>query len=654
MFESTQGGPELETGAYARAKRRGLKAVHATQHYLPVLDELVPDRMTLSTMNLGIITVPLDRVVGTVTKGRTLAFAENFMPLLDEDTEFAQKWMVLANSVKKSGMREPVKLLEYMNRYYALEGNKRISVMKFLDSIFIEAEVTRLIPHRTEAKENKAYFEYLDFYKDTKINYLELTGEGAYARLTELVGQKPGVPWDEDALMNLRVAYNQFAESYDVFGGDLLKTGTGDAFLIYLNAFGYDPKGFSSSAAVRANLGKLRGEFRMREQAEPLSLKMTAEETKPGLIKQILRPSISKLSIGFVNHRPPETSGWTYWHMLGCHRIKSVFGEKISTRMMSVTDLADCESMIDELADGGADMVFTTSPLLLGGAHKAALKHPDLKILNCSLVPVYSSVRSYYLRIFEAKYIMGAIAGAMAENDRVGYIADYPVYGIPASINAFALGATLTNPRAKVYLEWSTLRDGDPERALAEKGVNVISNRDIAALSHESDAYGVYMLSEGRKIKLAQPIWNWGQLYEDLIRRVFNSTYDEDSKDSRALNYWWGMDSGAIDVFYSSDLPAGLKRLTNVLRRHIREHQTHIFTNTIVDQGGALRCGEGETLTPAQVLSMDFLAENVIGDFPETDALRDSARDFVKMQGVRDMRMPEVTEFCWNAKHEDP
>ena len=31
---------------------------------------------------------------------------------------------------------------------------------------------------------------------------------------------------------------------------------------------------------------------------------------------------------------------------------------------------------------------------------------------------------------------MGAIAGAMAENDKITYIADYPIYGTIADINA--------------------------------------------------------------------------------------------------------------------------------------------------------------------------------------------------------------------------
>lgn len=46
----------------------------------------------------------------------------------------------------------------------------------------------------------------------------------------------------------------------------------------------------------------------------------------------------------------------------------------------------------------------------------------------------YSSIRTYYGRIYEAKFITGAIAGAMAGDDRIGYIASYPIFGVPASI----------------------------------------------------------------------------------------------------------------------------------------------------------------------------------------------------------------------------
>ena len=69
----------------------------------------------------------------------------------------------------------------------------------------------------------------------------------------------------------------------------------------------------------------------------------------------------------------------------------------------------------------------------------------------------FSSVRGYYCRAYEGKFITGAIAGAMTRTDEIGYIASYPILGVPASINAFALGAQMTNPEARIILRWSLL-----------------------------------------------------------------------------------------------------------------------------------------------------------------------------------------------------
>ncbi len=57
----------------------------------------------------------------------------------------------------------------------------------------------------------------------------------------------------------------------------------------------------------------------------------------------------------------------------------------------------------------------------------------------------------------------------MADDDNVGYIADNPVYGACANINAFALGVKFVNPRAKVYLEWNSINDNDSEEILLRR-----------------------------------------------------------------------------------------------------------------------------------------------------------------------------------------
>ena len=114
---------------------------------------------------MGLMQIPLDFVVGTATKGRTYSFAANFMPILDADTEFAFKWIALSDAQVNEGIRDPIVAYEYMNRYYVVEGNKRVSVLKYFKADSIVANVTRKIPKYSEDEDVKLYYEYMMFHQ---------------------------------------------------------------------------------------------------------------------------------------------------------------------------------------------------------------------------------------------------------------------------------------------------------------------------------------------------------------------------------------------------------------------------------------------------------------------------------------------------------
>ena len=639
--------------AYQKARKLGLKVCSAAQQrgenpFLPVLDELVPDHLSLTRVNLGVVNIPIDLIAGTGTKGRADAFASNFMPLLEHDSEFAAKWIALHHSVVENGVRQPIKALEYMNKFYVLEGNKRISVSKALGSPMIEGEVTRIIPRRTGEKENNIYFEFIDFYNDTKINNIWFTEEGSFAKLCDLVGKQPGEKWTSDELVDFNAAYYRFTQAYDLIRDDLTNLTAGDAFLLFLQIYGYDKEHFLVWSELREKLSRLRNELKTQDQEESYSLVMAAQSEKPSFFSKIIHAQ-QKMNVAFVHNRAPKDSGWSYWHELGKNHIESVFGGKINTRTVSNVEPENCAEKIEELVKKDHNIIFTTSPVLLDGALKAAYNHPDVKVLNCSLLPSYHAVRSYYLRIYEAKFIIGAIAGAVCDNNRIGYVADYPVYGVPASVNAFALGAKLTNPRAEVYVEWSTIRDHDPMETFEKYGVQVISNRDISAPSHHSMDFGLYLNKPGGTQNLAMPMWNWGQLYEDLLRRVQNGAWHSDAmlNGAQALNYWWGMDSGAIDVFYSDKLDRGTRRMTNLLREAVKSGFMKPFSESIFDQNGTRRCPSGGELTPAEIISMDWLADNVIGYIPRLEEMKPEAHTFVAAQGIHSIKAPDTSEIRW-------
>ena len=110
---------------YGRVRREGLRvytaAIQANQDpYLPVLEARVPELASLSRLPLGIISVPLSRVVGSVSEGRSKAFTKNFLPILDGGSEFAAKWDHLYESVEAKGVTMPVTALEYLGYYYII------------------------------------------------------------------------------------------------------------------------------------------------------------------------------------------------------------------------------------------------------------------------------------------------------------------------------------------------------------------------------------------------------------------------------------------------------------------------------------------------------------------------------------------------------
>ena len=112
-------------------------------------------------------------------------------------------------------MRQPVTALEYLNRYYLVEGNKRVSVSRYLDMDSIEADVTRVIPSPdADDPEVRLFRELLPFIDDSGIRRLWFTREGSVTKLYELMGKTPGVKWTEEETADFRAGYYYFREAY--------------------------------------------------------------------------------------------------------------------------------------------------------------------------------------------------------------------------------------------------------------------------------------------------------------------------------------------------------------------------------------------------------------------------------------------------------
>ena len=227
---------------YRSAQRAGQRAYRVNvargqSPYLAVLDDILTDVDIVAQEPLGLVDIPAESIVGTKTAGRHTAFASNFMPLLEDDTEFAVKWSNLCDAHLEEGIHTPIIAFEYLNKFYVQEGNKRVSVLKYYEAVKIPGTVTRLIPAKNDTLENKLYYEFLDFYKLSRINYVSFSRLGGYAKLQTLACKATGEAWTDDDRLNFSSLYTMFSQQFYALGGGSLGLTPGDALLVYLSVY---------------------------------------------------------------------------------------------------------------------------------------------------------------------------------------------------------------------------------------------------------------------------------------------------------------------------------------------------------------------------------------------------------------------------------
>ena len=633
---------------YKNALKSGQRAYRACvargqSPYLAVLDDILVNVNIVAQEPLGLVELPAESIVGTKTSGRHTAFAPNFMPLLEPDTEFAGKWSNLCDAHLDEGIHTPIIAYEFLNKFYVQEGNKRVSVLKYFDAVRIAGTVTRLIPERNDSLENRIYYEFLDFYKLSKVNDVHFSRLGGYAKLQTLVCKASGESWTDDDRLSFSAFYTMFRQQFLALGGGGLDLTAGDAMLVYLSVYRYADACESTPSQMKQNLEKLWDEVKVltEPQAVALSLEPKQGPGEPLLAKLNIFTKPSELKVVFLHEHNAENSAWVRAHDKGIEALQQAFPDRVFiTRKENIEPEVDAEQVLEDVAHDNADVVFTSSARMHTACLKVAAQHPKTRILNCSLNAPHPLVRTYYPRTYEVTYLLGMLAGVMARTDRVGYVAANPVYGIPAAVNAFAQGLKTVRPEAKVVLRWACLQDpAHPLDFSDRQDVEIFYARDNREPEGTHRDYGlVRRLPDGSLQPLGLPEWRWDTFYIEIVRSIFDGAWDSDAAGARAVNYWWGMRSGAEEIDYSKDLPAGTLQLLDLMEKMLREDDLRIFPEDLYAQGHVLHSPEATLYSPKELMEMDWLDECVEGGLPHYDELDVKTHTLMSINGINTLK----------------
>ena len=321
---------------YQKALKLGLKEVRECQSRgrptnPAVLHQLVGDIAADRSISVGLVEVPANRIVGTKTAGRISAFSPSFLPLLGRDTEFATKWIELCTAHLSEGIRDPIVCYEYYGNFYIQEGNKRVSVLKYFESPRISCMVHRVMPEPSEEPRYKAYLEFLEFFKCTKMYDVQFTAPGCYAKLCKAVGIPMGEPWKTEDIRRFRAYFQYFRDAFAALGGGELAVSPEHALLVFLEVYDYADLGKFSAAELKDRLQKTWKNIEARAYEKPAVKTEPPTGANPAkLLTRII--GADHLNVAFVHNRTAAASPWTRGHEAGRADLEEKLGKSVTCK----------------------------------------------------------------------------------------------------------------------------------------------------------------------------------------------------------------------------------------------------------------------------------------------------------------------------------
>ena len=327
-----------------------------------------------------------------------------------------------------------------------------------------------------------------------------------------------------------------------------------------------------------------------------------------------------KFKVGFVYIGTPGDAGWTYTHDQGRKYLAKELPEVETFFLENVPEGADAERSINQLAQQGCKVIFTTSFGFGDATIEVAKKYPDIVFMHASGIQTADNVGTYFGKIEQMRYLTGIVAGKMTKTNTLGYVAAYDIPEVVRGINAYTLGAQSVNPDVKVKVVWThNWIDANLAKqatdSLIEDGADVITQHvdatspQIAAEEKKVWAIGYHsdMKTYAPNYSLTSSVWNWGPYYVDVVKSVMNNTWKTGA-------YWAGAEAGIIDLAPISDkVPADVKELVVAKQADIKSGKLDIFAGPLKAQDGTIKVKEGQKMTDGEILGFNWFVAGVDG-----------------------------------------
>jgi len=320
----------------------------------------------------------------------------------------------------------------------------------------------------------------------------------------------------------------------------------------------------------------------------------------------------SQLNVTLLDFGPAGDHGWTYEGHAGATKM----AQKLPyVNLFEIENAAgpNAPEILRECAKNGSKLIFCHSYNFIDAIKEVAPEYPGVIFMwGGGTEKLAPNAGVYYERIYEAQYLAGIVAGNMTKTGKIAFAAALPTSQVIIGINAFAKGVAISNPHAKVYVEWiGNWYDPEKERAVAlsliNKRCDIITHwSDSDATGQTADEMGTYFISFGSdtgrfspRVYLTGAIWNWEPIMTDIVESVHNGTWNSHP----GQDWWYGLAEGGVKLApFSNLVPSNVRSFVDNKQKMIAQKKLTVFPR----------------MKDEDLKKMYYLEPNVVGELPKS------------------------------------
>jgi basic membrane protein A and related proteins len=323
--------------------------------------------------------------------------------------------------------------------------------------------------------------------------------------------------------------------------------------------------------------------------------------------------------VAWIYVGPHNDGGWSQAHDDGRLYVQKALGSKVQTTYKeNIAVGAQFSQTVASLSAQGYKLIFATSYGYVTPA--IAAKYPNVLFEQATGTDTAKNLSEYFGAAEDTVFLSGMAAGAASKTGDIGYVVAFPIPEVIRHANAFALGAQLTHPGAKIHLVWTNnwydpAKEKKAAQSLHASGADVLGqNVDSPATGQFAESAGVPWVgydSDAAKFApkswLTASVYNWGPYYLKRVKAAMAGTW-------KSGFYYGSIKDGFTGLApFGPDVSAATKAAITAKEKAIENGSFYEFAGPLYDQSGKLRVPKGKRMTVQQLYAMNWLVKGVIG-----------------------------------------